>query len=70
MVRKKKNFVDPSRYGVMIPYSDFAEMVKIIEKYGETEERCERLESMYQALKSQYLELLLLLRDMDRRYID
>lgn len=67
---RKKNLVDPRRYGVLIPYSDFTEMVKIIEKHGETEDRCERLEGMYQALKSQYLELLYRIRDIDRHLQD
>lgn len=67
---RKKNFVDPSKYGVLIPYSDFSKLVEIVENYGEMEARCERMEKMYQALKSQFNECLFRLKELDRQLQD
>lgn len=67
---RKKNFVDPSKYGVLIPYSDFSKMVEIIENYAEMEERCERMEKMYLALKSQLTEVMFRVRDLDQQLQD
>lgn len=61
-----KDFVAPSRLQVIIPYSDFEKMIKVVEEVEEIKKQFARLDDQYAAIKYMFSECLEIVRDIKK----
>lgn len=61
-----KDFVAPSKLQVIIPYSDFERMIKVLDEVEEIKKQFSRLDDQYAAIKYMFSECLEVVRDIKK----
>ncbi|MBQ9839102.1 MAG: hypothetical protein IJO56_06415 [Oscillospiraceae bacterium] len=62
----KKDFVDPSKYSVLIPYADFEKIVSMAKKVDDMQKKYDHMEQMYVAMQEMWREALEKIAEIDR----
>ncbi len=62
----KKNFVDSSKYSILIPYSDFEKIMEMARKVDDMEKKYKHMEDMYVAMQEMFREALDKIAEINR----
>lgn len=61
---KSKNFCDPEKISVIVPYKDFVKLLDMANNYAEVERRTKRVEEKMGAMMGIYTEILDVVREI------